>query len=146
MGHTTTKEKHPLLVCNWPHSVGQNHFFVMMLLNRIPLFRVLPEDSAQFTSQKIWFPASRPDEVIYRPDAQLYKASSVQTTRTFSPDLPLCREASNCSSLYPFGHFSSTFRQHSGSTSYGISFQNTVMERSLQPSERRGFPFGHAHP
>jgi hypothetical protein len=23
-----------LLVCNWLHSVGQNHFFVMMLLNR----------------------------------------------------------------------------------------------------------------
>jgi hypothetical protein len=22
------------LVCNWPHSVGQNHFFVMMLSNR----------------------------------------------------------------------------------------------------------------
>jgi hypothetical protein len=23
-----------LIVCNWPHSVGKNHFFVMMLLNR----------------------------------------------------------------------------------------------------------------
>jgi hypothetical protein len=23
-----------MLVCNWLHSVGQNHFFVMMLLNR----------------------------------------------------------------------------------------------------------------
>jgi len=23
-----------VLVCNWPHSVGQNHFFVMMLFNR----------------------------------------------------------------------------------------------------------------
>jgi hypothetical protein len=23
-----------LLVCNWPHSVGQNHFFVKMLFNR----------------------------------------------------------------------------------------------------------------
>jgi hypothetical protein len=23
-----------MLVCNWPHSVGQNHLFVMMLLNR----------------------------------------------------------------------------------------------------------------
>jgi hypothetical protein len=26
--------KGSLLVCNWLHSVGQNHFFVMMLLNR----------------------------------------------------------------------------------------------------------------
>jgi hypothetical protein len=46
--------------------------------------------------------------VTYRPDVQLSKASSVQTTRTFSPDLPLCREASNCSSLHPSGRFSST--------------------------------------
>jgi hypothetical protein len=23
-----------LLVCNWPHSVGQNHFFENMLFNR----------------------------------------------------------------------------------------------------------------
>jgi len=28
------------------------------------------------------------------------QASSVRTTRTFRPDLPLCREASNCSKLY----------------------------------------------
>jgi hypothetical protein len=38
--------------------------------------------------------------VIYRSDAKLPKASSVQTTRTFHPNLPLCREASNCSSLH----------------------------------------------
>jgi hypothetical protein len=42
-----------LLVCNWLHSVGQNHFYVMMLLFRgSVLFRVflfiviLLEDSA----------------------------------------------------------------------------------------------------
>jgi hypothetical protein len=29
------------------------------------------------------------------------------------PDLPLCREASNCSSLHPFGHFSSPSGQSS---------------------------------
>jgi len=23
-----------VLVCNWPHSVGQNHFFVKMFFNR----------------------------------------------------------------------------------------------------------------
>jgi hypothetical protein len=51
--------------------------------------------------------------VIYRPDAQLSKASSVQTTRTFRPDLPLCREASNCFSLHPSSHFSSMFGRHS---------------------------------
>jgi hypothetical protein len=72
---------------------------------------VFPEDSTQFASQKIRFPASRPDDVSYRPDAHLSKASSVRTTRTFHPDLPLCREDSNCSSLHPSGSFSSTSRQ-----------------------------------
>jgi hypothetical protein len=33
----------------------------------------------------------RPDNMSYRPDAHLSKASSVQTTRTFRPDLPLSR-------------------------------------------------------
>jgi hypothetical protein len=51
--------------------------------------------------------------VIYRPDAQLSKASSVRTTRTFRPDLPLFLEASNCSSSHPSGRFSSTSRRHS---------------------------------
>jgi hypothetical protein len=74
---------------------------------------VLPKDPAQFTSYKNRFPASRLDDVIYCLDAQLSKASSVQTTRTFRPDLPLCREASNCSSLDPSGRFSSTFGRHS---------------------------------
>jgi hypothetical protein len=32
------------------------------------------------------------------------------------------------------------------STSFRISFQNTVMGKSLQPSGRRGFPSGRAHP
>lgn len=51
--------------------------------------------------------------MIYRSDAQLSKASSVRTTRTFRPDLPLCREASNCFSLHPSRHFSSMFERHS---------------------------------
>jgi hypothetical protein len=50
---------------------------------------MLPKDSAHFI-----IPASRPDDVPYRPDAQLSKASSVWTTWTFRPDLPLCQEAS----------------------------------------------------
>jgi hypothetical protein len=69
---------------------------------------VRPEDSAQFTSQKIRFPASRPDDVSYRSDAQLFKASSVRTMRIFHPNLPLCQEASNCSNLHPSGCFSRT--------------------------------------
>jgi hypothetical protein len=40
---------------------------------------VFSEDSAQFASQKIRFPASRPDDVSYRPDAQLSNASAFRT-------------------------------------------------------------------
>jgi hypothetical protein len=57
-----------VLVCNWPHSVGQNHFIVKMLFNR------------NFASQKSQFPASRSDDVSSRPDAHLSKASAVRTT------------------------------------------------------------------
>jgi hypothetical protein len=73
---------------------------------------MFPEDSAQSTSQKNRIPCSPPDDVIYRPDAQLSKASSVRTTRTFRPNLPLCRESSNCSSLHPSGRFSNTSGRH----------------------------------
>jgi hypothetical protein len=41
------------------------------------------------------------------------QASSVRMTRTFRPDIPLCREASNCSSLHPSRRFSSTSGRHS---------------------------------
>jgi hypothetical protein len=51
--------------------------------------------------------------VIYRPDTQLPKASSVRTTRTFRLNLPLCQEASNCSNLHLSGRFNSTFGRHS---------------------------------
>jgi len=72
---------------------------------------VLPEDSAQFARQKIRFPASRLDDVSYRPNTHLSKASSFQTTRTSRPNLPLCREVSNCSNLHLSGRFSSTFER-----------------------------------
>jgi hypothetical protein len=51
--------------------------------------------------------------VSYSLDTHLSKASFVRTTRTFRPYLPLCRKASNCSSLHPFGRFSSTSGRHS---------------------------------
>jgi len=51
--------------------------------------------------------------VIYRPDTQLSKASFVQTMRNFRPDLPMCREASNYSSLHSSGHFNSMSGHHS---------------------------------
>jgi len=62
------------------------------------------------------------------------QASFVRTTRTFRPDLPLCRKASNCSSLHPSGGSTARLDATHSSISYGISFQNTDMVRSLQPS------------
>jgi hypothetical protein len=59
---------------------------------------VFPEDSAKFAIQKNRFPASCPNyNVPYRSDAHQTKASSIRTTWIPPPDLPLCREASNCS-------------------------------------------------
>jgi hypothetical protein len=43
----------------------------------------------------------------------IVQASAVWTMRTFRPNLPLCREVSNCSSLHPSGRFSSTSGRHS---------------------------------
>jgi hypothetical protein len=50
--------------------------------------------------------------VSYRPDAHLSKASSIRTTRTFRPDLPLCREVSNCSSLHSSRRFTDMSERH----------------------------------
>jgi len=41
------------------------------------------------------------------------QSSFIRTTRTFRPDLPLFREASNCSILHPSGRLSSTSKLHS---------------------------------
>jgi hypothetical protein len=129
-----------LLVCNWLHSVGQNHFFAMMLLNKVSLFRVLLEDSA---SQKNRIPCSRSDDVTYCQDAQLSKASSVRMTRTFRPDLPLCRKLRIAPACICSDVLATCPDDTQCSTSYGISFHNTDMGRSLQLSGRCGFPSGH---
>jgi hypothetical protein len=122
---------------------------------------VLPEDSAQFAKSKNPLPCqpsgrriilsrrtsiqsvSRSDDVSYYPDALLSTASSVWTMRTFRPDLPLCREALNCSSLHLSGRFSNTSVRHSVfDKSFRISFQNTDIGRLLPPSGRHRFLSG----
>jgi len=76
MTHRTLK----LLVCNWPHSVKQNHFFIKMFFYQgFRYSEVSPEDYVQFASQKFRFPARRPNDVSSRPDTQLSNASAVQT-------------------------------------------------------------------
>jgi len=102
-----------LLVCNLLHSVRQNHFSVNMFFNKDS---AIQSASRRFCiiykSEKLdsLQPSGRRDILSGCP---LFTASSVQTTRTFRPDLPLCQEASNCSSLHPSGRFNSTSGRHS---------------------------------
>jgi hypothetical protein len=51
------------------------------------------------------FPVSRPDDVVFRPDAH-QSGTSVRTTRSFRPDTHQCLEASNSSRLHPSGRSS----------------------------------------
>jgi hypothetical protein len=104
----------------------------------IHLFRVLLEDSAQSTSQRNRIPCSRPDDVIFRPDAQLSKhhpsGQQELSIRTF-PCVEKLRTVPACicpdvSAARP------NATQYSNS--YGISFQNTDIGRQLQPSRRCG--------
>jgi hypothetical protein len=48
------------------------------------------------------FRVSRPDDVVFRPDAH-QSSTSVRTTRSFRLDAHQCLEASNSSRLHPFG-------------------------------------------
>jgi hypothetical protein len=102
-----------LLVYDWLHSVGQNHFYVMMLFNRdLAIQNSFRRFCTVYKSVK-----SNPLQPSGRCDIpsehSTVQASSIQTSRTFHPDLPLCLKALNCSSLHPSGRFSSTSRRHS---------------------------------
>jgi len=95
-----------LLVCDWLHYVGQNHFYVMMHLNR---------DSAIQSSSRRFCTVynsvkSDPLQPFRRRDISSGRPTIQSIIR---PDLPLCREASICSSLHPSGYLSSTSGPHS---------------------------------
>jgi hypothetical protein len=49
------------------------------------------------------FPVSRPDDVVFRPDAH-QSATFVRTTRSFRPEAHQCLEASTSSRLHPSRH------------------------------------------
>jgi hypothetical protein len=95
-----------LLVCDWLHYVGQNHFYVMMHLNK---------DTAIWSS-------SRRICIVYmsvklgplQPSRRCDIPSGCPIVQSFiCPDLPLCREASNYSSLHQSRCFNSTSGRHS---------------------------------
>jgi hypothetical protein len=100
-----------VLVCNWPHSVGQNHFVVKMLFNRDS---TIQSTSIRFCtdyksknlipcqpSGRHVIPSGRPafqcisrsDDVSYRPDTHQTKSIIRPDDLDSRLDLPLCREA-----------------------------------------------------
>jgi hypothetical protein len=153
-----------VLVCNWPHSVRQNHFFAKMPFiwdsaihkcsrrfctickskNSVPCQpsgrRVIPSGCPAIQC------INRPDDVTCRPDAHQTKASSVRTTwipvRTF-----LCVEKIR---IAPACIRPDDSAAHPDDLQCSIKLQdffpNTDMGRLLQLSERNGFPFRLLHP
>jgi hypothetical protein len=75
-------------------------------IQSLHFYYVLQEDSVKILRQLKLVPL--------QPSGRLtVQASSVRTTRTFRLNLPLCQEASNCSSLHPSTSFSNTSGRHS---------------------------------
>jgi hypothetical protein len=83
-----------LLVCNWPHFVGQNHFFVVMLFNRD---FAIKSDSRRFCtiyklenlvpcqpSERLVIPSGRPTfQSIIRPDDENFPSGPFSVSRSF---------------------------------------------------------------
>jgi len=84
-----------VLVSNWLHSVGQNHFFVKMLLNRDSAIQSASRRFCTIYKSEKSDPlqsSGRRDILSGRPTVQ----SIIHLDeRTFRLDLPLCQEASN---------------------------------------------------
>jgi len=153
-----------LLVCNWPHSVGQNHFFVKIPFNRDSAiqkcfqkimhslqgrkFGSLP--AVRTTCHIVWTPI-RPKLQTFGRHVIPFGCQSVQSI-IYSDDENFLSGPSPMSRSFELLQLASvwTFQQHDRTTlsvrpSFKISFQNTDMGRSLQPFERRGFPSGRAY-
>jgi hypothetical protein len=87
-----------LLVCDWLHSVGQNHFYVMMLfiqgccfIQSLHFSYELQEDSVQLSKQCSSVPFHPSEQRGIPSKRSSIKVSSVRTMRTFRPDIPLSR-------------------------------------------------------
>jgi hypothetical protein len=67
-----------LLVCNWPHSVGQNHFFVKILFIRDSAIQKCSRRFCTVCKSENSVPCQPSDNMSYRLDAQMSNASTVQ--------------------------------------------------------------------
>jgi hypothetical protein len=143
----------------WLHSVGQNHFYVMLLLSQGCCFiqsllfsYVLQEDSVKFSRKFILVPCQpsgrrglpsrcssvsniRPDDVVFPFGRSSVKASSVRTTRTFRPDAHQCLEDSNSSRLNPSGRNGKSSERSSEFAKIPV-FQCIRLEDVVIPSGR----------
>jgi hypothetical protein len=136
--------KEELLVCNWQHSVGQNKFFVMMLFNRdftiqsasrgfCTIYKSKNSVPCQ-PSERCVIPSGRPTvQSIIRSDDENFPSGPSSVSRSFESALACIRPNVSAARL----------DDSQCSTSFRISFQNTVMGRSLQSSGRRRFPYAH---
>jgi hypothetical protein len=119
--------KGEFLVCNWPLSVGQNHFFVMMLLNRDFAIQSASKRFCTVYKSENSIPcqlSGRPSvHSNFRPDDENFPSGPSSVSRSF--ELFLLASVRTFSVARP--------DDTQCSTSYGISFQNIDMGSSLQP-------------
>jgi len=144
-----------MLVYDWPHSVWTKSLVCKdAVLQGIPLFRSVSEDSALLASQKISgslstvrtfiCPLFHPSDVPYRPDAQTDLASFVRTTWTSVRTL-YCIEKLLFQLVSVRMSHQLVWMPLSIRPSFRF-FPSSFMGRLMQPSGRRGFPFGRASP
>jgi hypothetical protein len=129
-----------LLVCNWPHSVGQNHFFEKMLFNRDSAFQKCFQKILHSLQGRKFgsLPAVRTTcHTVWTPICPKHQPSKRRVIPSGRRELPvwtfLC--VSRSFDLIQSASVQ-TFQQHVQMTlsvrlSFRISFQNTDMGRLL---------------
>jgi len=96
---TGNVQRGSLLVCTWPHSDWTKSFVCKDAFHMDSTIQKCSRDSALFTSQRFWFPASRPDDVSSHlsivPAVRTLDRQSIirMDDVNFRPDPPLYREA-----------------------------------------------------
>jgi len=73
------------------------------------------------------FSVSRPDDVVFHPDAY-QSATSIRTTRSFRPDAHQCLEASNSSRLHPSGRNGKSSRR-------SLEFEKIPVFQHIRPDD-----------
>jgi hypothetical protein len=73
------------------------------------------------------FPVSRPDDVVFRPDAH-QSTTFVRTTRSFRPDAHQCLDASNSSRFHPS-------ERNGKSSGRSSEFEKTPVFQPIRPDD-----------